>query len=85
MPVMVKSAVAAALVFILVSGLSCAIGPFYDPGAGGNVPISTADQDQEHPRMIPDGSGSAILVWSDQQIHAQKIDDSMRFLWGRMV
>jgi hypothetical protein len=77
-----KSAARIALLLVILSWSSCEFGPFYDPGGGGNVPISTAEQDQEHPRMIPDGLGNAILVWSDQQIHAQKIDDSMRFLWG---
>ena len=38
--------------------------------------------DQEHPAMIPDGSGNAIIVWSDQQIHAQKVDPDLAFQWG---
>jgi hypothetical protein len=82
MAAMRKSAACIVLVLIFLSESSCRFGPFYDPRAGGNVPISTAEQDQEHPRMIPDGSGNAILVWSDQQVHAQKMDDSMRLLWG---
>lgn len=70
------------LILILMSEFSCVFGPLYDPAAGGNVAISTAEDDQEHPRMIPDGAGNAILVWSDQRILAQKVDASMRFLWG---
>lgn len=49
---------------------------------GGNVAISHAGDDQEHPAMIPDGSGNAIIVWSDQQIHAQKVDPDLAFQWG---
>lgn len=32
--------------------------------------------------MISDGSGNAIIVWSDQEIHAQKVNSEMDLLWG---
>lgn len=61
--------------------VSCPMGGIDDPRAG-NVAVSHAGDDQEHPEMVPDGTGKAIIVWSDQQIHAQKVDKDLAFLWG---
>ena len=69
------------LVMLATLAVSCGIDRIDDP-RGGNVPLSHDGDDQEHPAMIPDGSGSAIIVWSDQQIHAQKVDGKLAFQWG---
>lgn len=44
-----------------------------------NVPICTADGTQEHPRIITDGAGGAIIVWQDiaslsSDVYAQRVD-----------
>ncbi len=77
-----KAASLLAAAMLLGLSVSCTMDRFDDPTTGGNLPISHAGDDQEHPEMIPDGSGNAIIVWSDQQIHAQKVDGILSPLWG---
>lgn len=51
------------------------------------VPISTAGRSQRFPDMIPDGSGGAIIVWTDYRnyggdVYAQRVDGSGNVLWA---
>lgn len=52
------------------------------------VPICTARNTQQHIRMVPDGSGGAIIVWEDWRrsneadIYAQRISKNGDGLWG---
>lgn len=69
-----------ALTLIVTQGVSCDL--FVCPRAGGNVAISVEPLDQEYHRVISDESGNAIIVWSDQRIHAQKVNAEMDLLWG---
>ena len=54
-------------------------------GAGG-LPISTASNRQSAPRIVADGHGGAIIVWtswsSSDDIFAQRVDAEGNFLWG---
>lgn len=51
------------------------------------VAICTADDEQENPQLVPDGSGGAIIVWDDNRnlshygIYAQRVDASGNILW----
>jgi gliding motility-associated-like protein len=56
----------------------------------GGVPVSTAPNRQDDPRMISDGSGGAIIAWSDfrnspsnniSDIYAQRITNSGAIAW----
>ena len=69
------------LAMLAAMAVSCPMSRIDDP-RGGNVAISHAANDQEHPAVISDGSGAAIIVWSDQQMHAQKVDADLAFQWG---
>jgi len=50
-------------------------------------PISTAPDNQWHPRLVPDGSGGAIITWQDirtstsRDIYAQRVDSLGLCLW----
>lgn len=50
------------------------------------VPISTNGYDQEHPRIISDGAGGAIIIWEDYRnlnvdIYGQRLDAGGNPLW----
>ncbi len=54
--------------------------------AADGVVVCSATQDQFDPRIIPDGSGGAIVVWQDQRsgafdVYAQRINSSGAVLW----
>ena len=54
------------------------------------IPINTANNSQEFPRMVSDGAGGAIIVWNDERdllttgidIYAQRIDSNGNSLWN---
>jgi hypothetical protein len=52
------------------------------------APVCTASQNQEYPRIAPDGAGGAIIVWQDYRtwtnwnIYAQRFDAKGRTLWA---
>jgi PKD repeat protein len=63
-------------------------------GASGNplwtadgAPVCTADNTQQLPQLIADGSGGALIVWEDRRggehsdIYAQRLDASGNLLW----
>ncbi|HZF19856.1 MAG TPA: IPT/TIG domain-containing protein [Burkholderiales bacterium] len=64
-------------------------------GAGGalwvanGVPVSTASDDQISPRLVSDGSGGAIIVWTDMRnmattgidVYAQRVDSAGAPQW----
>jgi len=50
-------------------------------------PVCTASKNQQNIRMVPDGSGGAIIVWEDYRgldpnIYAQRINKDGNRLWG---
>jgi len=54
----------------------------------GGVPVCTADGHQRHPRIVPDGTGGAYILWSDERngtgnsdIYGQRIDADGKSLW----
>jgi len=51
------------------------------------VPICTAAENQEHPQLVSDGSGGAIITWYDSRsgnydIYAQRINANGVVLWA---
>ena len=51
-----------------------------------NVPICTAAGTQEHPQLVSDGAGGAIITWmdlrsDDKDIYAQRVDANGIVLW----
>ena len=55
--------------------------------AANGMPIDTSIGDQQVPEVVPDGSGGAIIVWTDGRngdgdIYAQRIDVDGNLLWG---
>ncbi|KAB2879105.1 T9SS type A sorting domain-containing protein [bacterium] len=52
------------------------------------VNVVTRDSQQAKPKMIPDGSGGAIIVWEDSRwgrkdLFAQRIDSNGNLLWAQ--
>ena len=51
------------------------------------VPICTAEDNQNSPRLVSDGAGGAIITWMDfrsgdsSDVYAQRVDSSGRVLW----
>jgi hypothetical protein len=56
------------------------------------IPICTATGDQEDPQIVSDGSGGAIIAWTDYRndttgedefgdIYAQRVDSTGSFIW----
>jgi hypothetical protein len=54
------------------------------------VPVTTDPADQSGPQLVPDGSGGAIIVWTDMRnaatlgvdVYAQRIDGTGAPLWA---
>ena len=51
------------------------------------IPISTAADYQEHPKIVSDGSGGAIITWQnegdeDYDVYAQRVGASGNMLWA---
>jgi hypothetical protein len=70
--------------FIAVASPAHAAWPS-DPNA--NLPVCTADFDQEFPAMLPDGAGGVFVVWQDYRnseydLYGQRISASGVAQWG---
>ncbi len=55
--------------------------------AANGIPIDTSMGDQDVPEVVPDGSGGAIMIWTDgrngdSDIYAQRIDVNGNLVWG---
>jgi hypothetical protein len=55
---------------------------------GGGVPVCTVPGSQKQPRVVSDGAGGAVIVWSDERggkdgtdIYAQRLDGAGRPAW----
>jgi len=55
--------------------------------AANGIPIDTTQGDQQGPELVSDGSGGAIIAWSDMRngdwdVYGQRIDGGGNLLWG---
>jgi len=58
--------------------------------ATNGIPICTATRHQESPKIVPDGSGGAIIAWTDHRfgssqwiaVYAQRVDAAGAVLWA---
>ncbi|MBL7959600.1 T9SS type A sorting domain-containing protein [bacterium] len=74
-------------IFIVLSFSPLALQAQWTGNPAVPVNVVTRDSQQVKPKMIPDGSGGAILVWedsrfADKDIYAQRIDSNGNALWS---
>jgi hypothetical protein len=57
-------------------------------GAGGGIPLCTAVQAQQAPEIVPDGSGGAVVMWTDPRnpstvgVYVQRVDRNGLTAWA---